>query len=95
MSYSVSLSGGFGGGSVQLSGQVVNMTDVGSSPTGPVLFTQLPRTGAAATITQVRCRAAWPLVPALTRYVRLALQDSSTGVLYGTTSELFVASSTS
>ena len=42
------------GSSVSLSGAVLNMTDVGSTPTGPALATQLPQTGAPATIQQVR-----------------------------------------
>ena len=37
-----------------LSGPVLNMTDVGSTPTWAALFTQLPWTGAPATIQQVR-----------------------------------------
>ena len=41
-------------GSIQLSGAVLNMTDVGSTPTGLPLATQLPLTGAPATIQQVR-----------------------------------------
>ena len=41
-------------GPVQLSGAVLNMTDVGSTPTGPALATQLPLTGVSATIQQVR-----------------------------------------
>ena len=41
-------------GSIQLSGAVLNMTDVGSTPTGLPLATQLPLTGAPATIKQVR-----------------------------------------
>ena len=40
--------------SVQYSGAVLNMTDVGSTPTGPALATQLPLTGVPATIQQVR-----------------------------------------
>ena len=46
--------GGMMGGMSMLSGTVLNVTDVGSS-TGPPLATQLPWTGAPATIKQVRC----------------------------------------